>query len=71
MPVRWSKYTHMCGVNICVHDKHQISNFCQKIKALEKYFELGHFAFIFHWIWYETYHLQAFCQPEENSGETN
>ena len=58
-------------VNIFDHDEHQISNFWHTTKALEKHVKLGHSAFLFHWILYETYHLQAFCQPEENPGETN
>ena len=66
-----SQNTHLNNVNICVHDEHQISNFFRKTKALEKHFELIHFALLFHWIFHENNNLQVFCQPEENSGEAN
>ena len=51
--------------------EYQISNFCCKFKSLENCFEFGHFDLLFDWLSYETAHLQAFPQSEENSGETH
>ena len=51
--------------------EYQISNFCHKFKSLENCFEFGHFDLLFDWLSYETAHLQAFPQSEENSGETH